>query len=246
MKLSRLLLGSALVIGVPALAQIAVGQEWKSVADGVLVHEDPDGTTTRMAFGEAGIRYDRTWIGERIAKLTSLVAQGGATDGDIAELASLREALRGLADTGSVKSAAEPVPAISTSGYLCASYFTYAFDSHLVAGPVGATAVARVLFDIPAFGPPPAVTSIAQYDRAVVTPRGGSAITSTHSLNSSLINPSAIADWHYNPLGSGTFAGSSSCTASTYAYVQVTAPVCTGGVGFVSQTKSYPTCVSAP
>ncbi len=234
----------SMLLGAHALADdLDKNAGWMKVADGVYEQTDAAGVTTRMAFGAKGAQFDRIELESELRDVEDRL-QSVPNAKDLQQARDdLLSALDGLPDERSVIA-----PTSTQYGYLCYSYFLYGLDSHFVVGK-GASAIARVSFGIPDFGPPPSVNSITQYARGTVTPAasvGGPTASSTHVIYNTGVLPSAFADWHQPYFGNAAPITSASCSGSTYAYISLSAGVCPGGSGFVSQTKSYPTCVTSP
>ena len=221
---------------------------WKQVAEGVFESTDANGVTTRMAYGDAGAQFDRQVIESEIAAIRGRMKAGTITEADDALLRAHQDALDGLpVDFGKGNDFGLMT---SSTGLLC-STFRYALDSHLMVGGAGALAVSRAAFSERQPGPVLPVTSETIFSRATVTPSSGSPITVSNTTTSSAGGPVpvlSIADYEVPALPSGSFSyfTSASCSASTYASISIASQRCTGGTGFVSQTKSYPTCVSTP
>jgi hypothetical protein len=207
---------------------------------------DANGVESRLAFGSAGAQHDIDVLSQRYAALKEKSSNGALTEDDYREIESIQEALVGIPDVAG----APVVPMSTQSGSLCGGKFDYGFDSHFVVGSVGATAVARSELGAPSFGPPVAATAQTTYDNAKITPGSGygSVVNVTHSTTAFTQIPAAIADWQLQQLywQDDPTIHTSYCSASTYAYVSVTSSACTGGTGFISLTKNYPTCVSSP
>ena len=236
MKLLALVVATA---GALACANVSASENpyagWTQVSDGVFANVDANGVVTTVAMGPGGALHDRLMIEGRIAELAAQ-SKGAPSS----ELQSLQEALAGF-PAESPNASIEPKT--SLTGSLCSGYFWYSLDSHFVAGGAGATAVARVGFGVPPFGPPPILTSITQYNTATVTPQSGwgSPVTSTYTRNNVNLNPASIASWQNPDYANYGPVTSPRCSASTYAYVQLSSAVCAGGTAFISQSKSYPT-----
>lgn len=220
---------------------------WIPLAEGVYQREDPDGTVTRVGFDAGGASYDRHVLEEKISVLSGEASRNGA---DVeAELAELEAALAGIpvVDLTQRKSAPSAEIQSSQTGVLC-GHWAYAFDSHLSVGKIGATVTARTGVGSDDLGPPLSISSATQYARAVLTPSGGTAITTTNTLPdlSTWMAPST-SDWIKINAANYPLT-SSSCTASTFSYVSVTAgTTCTpSSGGYASMTKNYATCVTAP
>ena len=220
---------------------------WVPLAEGVYQREDADGTVTRLAFDAGGARYDRSVLEQEIGRLSSAASRSDV--GAEAELAELNAALAGIPAVGPTHRTGTPPVSITSSqtGALC-GHWAYAFDSHLSVGRIGATVTARTGVGSDLFGPPPPVSSATQYARAVLTPAGGTAITTTHTLPdlSTWMAPST-SDWIADDAANSPLTPSS-CTASTFSYISVTAgTTCTpSSGGYASMTKNYTTCVTTP
>ncbi|MEO6689297.1 MAG: hypothetical protein ABIN56_09295 [Dokdonella sp.] len=217
---------------------------WKNISPGVYEETDVNGIVTRTAMGTEGAQYDRARIGKQVRDLSDKVARNTATIGDLDAMRDLRLALENIPE----KAAMSIQPKTTTSGSLCNGGFNYAFDSHFVIGLAGGSAIARVAFGIPNFGPPATVSSITQYNTAKLTPISGwgAAVTSTHSIATTGIDPSALADWHAPDIGNFGPITSTKCSGSTNAYISLSSLDCTGGTAYISQTKTYPSCVTSP
>lgn len=220
---------------------------WVQLAEGVYQREEPDGTITRMGFDAGGASYDRHVLEEQIAALAGEASRNGADVEE--ELAELEAALAGIpvVDLAQRKSAPAAEIQSSQTGILC-GHWAYAFDSHLSVGKIGATATARTGVGSDGVDPPLSVSSATQYARAVLTPSGGTAITTTNTLpNLSTWMAPATSDWIQTNAADSPLT-SSSCTASTFSYVSVTAGTsCTpSSGGYASMTKNYATCVTTP
>lgn len=221
---------------------------WIRLSEGVYQREDPDGTITRMGFGAGGALYDRYTLEKEIEALSNEAAwkEAGSVDSEIAEL---KAALAGIPAVGLAEAKhASPIGiASSQTGALC-GHWAYAFDSHLSVGKIGATVTARTGVGSDDVGPPLSVSSATQYARAIVTPSGGTAITTSTTLpDLSTWMSAATSDWVKND-GANSLVTSSSCTASTFSYVSVTAGTSCNpsSGGYASMTKSYATCVTTP
>jgi len=219
---------------------------WDQVAEGVFRHTDENGVTTQIAYGEAGARYDAARLAKQLDETmrSKAFARGDATAHNSSE--SIQAALAGISD--STLFAASVHPMTTDSGDLCSGNYRYAFDSTFYVGAVGATAISKVAFGIPDFGPPaPDPSYLYQYNSAQVVPSSGygSTVTSTYSNSTGGAPTPALATWRFPFFGNGSI-NSSSCSGSTYAYINLNSTVCTGGSAFVSQTKTYSTCVNTP
>lgn len=217
---------------------------WKEIAKGVYQTTDPDGSTTTMAYGTDGADYDRLKL-QRVANgLRSKLSIDGASADDARALADTLRAIEGIPS----KAQAQITPMTSTNGGICSGY-NYRFDSQLVTGQIGATAVARGIAYIPPFAPmPPGPTSSVTYVSATITPHTGSNVTSSNSINSMQQPVGTSINWNMDGTGlsGGYTVGSNSCTASTFSYISLTGGLCGSTGGYVSQSKSYTSCVTSP
>lgn len=222
----------------------AVGSNdgWTEVTKGVFQKTEMDGSITTMAYGAEGAAYDRARLQQIVDDLRMKISDGNSTADDARALGDSLNAMDGIpAWITTNVNAGKVTPKASISSTVCG--YPYQFDSHLVVGAVGATAVARAGVFYQQFAPlPPPLTSSFTYTSATVTPYRGTPITRTNSLSSSQGTPLVI-EADYLPAYSSY---APSCTASTFSYIQVTARNCSGSAGYVSQSRNYSTCVSTP
>jgi len=212
------------------------------IAEGVYQRTEPDGTIIRMAYGDAGARYERELL---TTKIEGIKAHARTTNLTKDELDTLAEAENALAALPPPQISSSPQPLLTTSnGGLCQG-FNYGLDVHLVAGSVGATVVSRASINLDGFGPPATFTAISARASSTVTPMGQSSITVTRS-NTTGNGVTSVADWNVGPVTTPGVLSSTACTASASSSVSVTSPNCPGGSAFVSLNKTYTTCVSAP
>lgn len=226
---------------------------WERVADGVYRHTDENGVTTQLAFGEGGAKFDAEHLSSQLDELDSSAEFARRDKEAVSQRDSLMKALQGIPDTR--LGLAPVVPLTTDFGSMCGGNYDYAFDSTFYVGAVGATAIARSGFGIPDWGPPaPYPSYIRQYANAQVVPHGilpsGSigwlpAISSTQTSSSEATAPPAIASWVPYTYTYGT-VGSGSCKGTTFAQVTITSAGCTPSHTYVSQTKTYPSCVNTP
>jgi hypothetical protein len=214
---------------------------WYAVANGVYEHQQPDGSITRFAYGPGGAEYDRQSLQSQLAELEARVPA------DSASLTEIQARIDGIKVSLAVipEHAGNDIePFSSTTGLLC-SRWQYHFDTHLVVGDAGATAVSRVvLTPNPGGGlvPPPSTVSTAT--TATVTPASGGTVTSSDSGSTYLQPISAVADWL--PASLSSAIGSTACTASTSSSVSVTTGLTCSGSFYASTSQTYSTCVSSP
>jgi hypothetical protein len=243
------LLATSLAATSHAQQSIESSPKWAKVADGVYESMDSLGNSTRMAFGEAGAAFDRDWLTSNNDAIKQRLATGRATEGDEELLRSNEQALEGM----NFLPVMAGLPSLndSMSGDLCGR-FSYSFDSHLVVGKTGALAVERTAFSGRQPGPPMTLNDGTFFARAIVTPNGGSAITTTNSATLSgggTVPVLSIASYNEPGLPSGILSPfyAASCTAQTYAYISLSTGAGCVGIGpYVSRLKTYSTCVSAP
>jgi hypothetical protein len=214
------------------------------IAEGVYEKIDADGNITRMAYGDAGADFDRENINNRIAAIEQKSRPGSPSQDEVNELANLQEALAGLPSeqTGVPSEKAMPIsPQVSVRNTFCSSWFSD-LDTQLVVGSVAASAIARAGLEPDAVGPVLQYGNLTVYTSATITPSGGaSPITVTHSSTSTQAL-TALADSNLG-YAAGPI-GPSGCTASTYSYLSASNTACP--LRFVSQTKSYTSCVTTP
>ena len=211
-------------------------ENWKQLSHGVYQTTEADGTVTTMSYGADGADYDRLKLQRAADELRSRVNSADASADDAKILADTLQALAGIPKNAS----GHITPKTSTSGTVCG--YPYAFDSHLVVGKVGATAVARAAVLPQNFAPlPPTVLSSATYATASIN--NGTTSTGTNSLPANSQGHILVAQAAFTQ---DTMGYPLSCTASTFSYVQATSSSCTGSAGYVSQSKSYPSCTSTP
>lgn len=222
-------------------------RDWDKVADGVYQQIDADGVVTRLAYGSDGAAYDRERLSKEIQRRSAAAGKHGATDEEVEAIAKLQEALDNvpLSAGGSVS------PMSSTTGTLC-TRFNYAFDSSFLVGKAGVDAISRASVSLNQDGPIIGVTVQGLHAEATVSPKSPYTTPATVNVVKSTTTSStlaaAIADWAPTSLMGGGVASISTaqCLGSTYASIQIATSSCSGSAGFVSLSKSYPSCVNTP
>ena len=217
---------------------------WEQIAHSTYEKIENDGSTTRMSYGAEGANYDRSVLENTAKALHNRLASESSSIDEANALADTLHALEGIPTYS-----AQARPQSSVSNKVCG--FNYIFDSHLIVGQAGATAIARANAYMPSFVLPPPFTSSTTYTTATITPAVGAAITRTSSASPSVVgygNHEVFADADYTTYdftGGYPFA-SGSCSASTFAYIQLSGGTCGSTPGYVSQTRTYPSCVTSP
>jgi len=228
---------TAMAAGSPAA--FAAKNGWYMIADGVYEHQDADGSTHRVFYGQGGADFERQQLLSQIAELQSGGAGEVQSDDVQQTIADLQRTLATVPE----KAGPGVAPADSTSGLICG--WRYFFDGQLIVGQAGATAVARSVLGPnpggPVIGTP---TSVTQHTSATVTPTSGGAVTDSNSSTAYTKPSVSIASWA--PAATGFAVGSGSCTGSATSNVTVNDSHCTGNPAFAGQTITFTTCVTTP
>jgi hypothetical protein len=214
---------------------------WTKLAENVYQTTNPDGSTTRLAWGNGGAKYERLLVSREILEVSNRVANGNVDEVD--HLANLKKKLDYIPLSAQDPDQIET----ATSGIICGRY-KYDLDAQFAVGKMGATAIARSEVGIDGVAPPPPnPTSSSLYNESKIMPYGGTAIdvvTSNSGAGFVTAPPTAIVDWQklsYRDI----FL--SDCSGMENAAVNVTGGNCTGpGLpGFISVTNNQSTCASS-
>ncbi len=217
---------------------------WIQSSPGVYTMTE-DGVEYQLSMGTEGALHDIAKLNERYNDL-ALKSMTSLSSGDAQEVADLEGAIAGIPE----KADGDISPMTTSSGTMCGE-FNYYLDSHFVVGGIGAAAVSRAFVGELNFGAPVLPSAVSMHTSATVTPASGlgSTVSSAYTSSTWGSQPNvALASWQVpaSAFGDAGPVTSSSCTASTYQYVSLTGGTCSPTAGFMSLTKSYPTCVSSP
>jgi hypothetical protein len=215
---------------------------WARIADGVYQRQQADGTVTRFAYGSGGAAFERARLEGDLARMQAQFPADA--DGERAlerRIDGVRAALAAIPE----KAGGGISPMSTSSGLIC-NRWQYDFDTHLVVGAAGATAVSRVVLTPDPSGttmqPPP--SAVSQSTEAEVTGFGSFISSSNSGITYRNATSTAADSPGVNLSGP---VGPTACTAHTESQIHVTPGVpCAGQLPFVSTSTDYNNCTTSP